>query len=286
MKLHCKGKRMAFSTAPLKIEDVAINSHCSGEQWSVVDFDTLAYLIAVIALGQAQHVAVVLAGLAPESPVLGLPELKAQANAVLTANSRYPWGRDGFMFEAISWIAAQQGASPGEYLRDPHIKSTTQGLDGLLIKVDDGKITQATVFEDKCSGDPKAIFAAQVMKSFKDYHLARRSGELLAAAGELLRQANLPNTAIPGAAAAILLLDRRKYRASLAVTPAVNSAAARADVFMGYETLSGLAASQRLGAVFQVPEGDLRPWFEKLATAARKHVDAQISIDLTESPFV
>lgn len=277
---------MAVSTPPLKIEDVAINSHCSGEQWSLLDFDTLAYLIAVIALGQAQHVAVVLAGLAPETPVMGLTELKTQANVVLSANSKYPWGRDGFMFEAISWIAAQQSAGPGEYLRDPHIKSTTQGLDGLLIRVAGGKITQATIFEDKCSGDPKSIFAGQVMKSFRDYHQARRSGELLAAAGELLRQASLPTTSIPGAAAAILLHSRRKYRASLAVTPAINSAAARADVFTGYETLSGITAPQRLGAVFQVPEDDLRPWFDKLATAARKFVDAQVSVDLLESPFV
>jgi hypothetical protein len=277
---------MAVVTTPLKIEAVVVNDDCSGEQWSVLDFDTLAYLIAVIALGQAQHVAVVLAGLEPGSPVMGLPELKAQAKAVLTAKPTSPWGRDGFMFEAISWIAAQQGAGQGEFLRDPHIKSTTQGLDGLLIRVEAGKIAEATIFEDKCSSSPKIIFASQVMKSFKDYHQAKRSSELLAAAGELLRQASLPPTAIPGAAFAILDLTRRKYRASLVVTPDVNSAAARADVFTGYEKLDGLTPSQRLGAVFQVPQAKLRLWFEELATAARAHVDAQTLIGAPEPTSV
>lgn len=266
---------MSGSSKPLIVEDVSINSHCSGEQWTLLDFDRLAYLIAVIALGQAQHVALVLAGLDPGSPVLGLAELKVQARKVLTVGKTKPWQRDGFIFEAISWIAAQQTAGPGDFMRDPHIKSTTQGLDGLLIHVENGAIAQSTIFEDKCSSDPKKIFAGQVMKSFQDYHLAKRSGELLAAAGELLRQANLPALAVPKAAAAILDLKKRRYRASLAVTPDVNSDVARASVFTGYEKLAGLTADQRLGAVFQIPVNELRPWFEALASAARLHVDAQ-----------
>lgn len=273
---------MADNSKPLIVEGVAINAHCSGEQWTLLDFDRLAYLIAVIALGQAQHVAVVLAGLDPESPVLGLEELKTQAKKVLTVAKTKPWQRDGFVFEAISWIAAQQTAGPGDFMRDPHIKSTTQGLDGLLIHVENGAIARSTIFEDKCSGEPKKIFAAQVMKSFRDYHLAKRSGELLAAAGELLRQANLPRVAVPKAAAAILDLKKRRYRASLAVTPDINSEVARASVFAGYENLAGLNADQRLGAVFQVPADDLRPWFEALATAARAHVDAQTETTICE----
>lgn len=277
---------MADNSKPLIVEDVAINGHCSGEQWTLLDFDRLAYLVAVIALGQAQHVAVVLAGLDPESPVLGLAELKTQAKKVLTVTKTKPWQRDGFIFEAISWIAAQQTAGPGDFMRDPHIKSTTQGLDGLLIHVENGAIAQSTIFEDKCSGDPKKIFAAQVMKSFRDYHLAKRSGELLAAAGELLRQADLPAAAVPRAASAILDLSRRRYRASLAVTPDVNSEAARASVFTGYETLAGLTADQRLGAVFRIPVSELRPWFDSLATTARAHVDAQTTTTMAEPSHV
>ncbi|WP_143754936.1 hypothetical protein [Caulobacter sp. BP25] len=276
---------MANASKPLILKDVVVNEHCTGEQWTLLDFDQLAYLIAVIALGQAQHVAIVLAGLNPGSPVLGLTELKDQAKKVLTVAKTKPWQRDGFIFEAISWIAAQQAAGPGDFMRDPHIKSTTQGLDGLLIHVEKGAIARSIIFEDKCSGDPKKIFAGQVMKSFRDYHAAKRSGELLAAAGELLRQADLPALAVPKAAAAILDLKKRRYRASLAVTPDVDSDVARAEIFTGYENLAGLTADQRLGAVFKIPDSELRPWFEALATAARSHVDAQTATamdDLTD----
>lgn len=266
---------MDNTSKPLIIEDVAINGHCSGEQWTILDRDQLAYLIAVIALGQAQHVALVLAGLDPGNPVLGLTELKDQAKKVLTASKDSPWQRDGFIFEAISWIAAQQTAGPGDFMRDPHIKSTTQGLDGLLIRVEKGAIARSTIFEDKCSSDPKKIFASQVMTSFQDYHAAKRSGELLAAAGELLRQADLPALAIPKAAAAILDLKKRRYRASLAVPPDVDSDIARAAVFTGFEKLAGLTADQRLGAVFKIPVNQLRVWFEDLAATARSYVDAQ-----------
>lgn len=124
---------MADNSKPLIVEDVPINAHCSGEQWTLLDFDRLAYLVAVIALGQAQHVAVVLAGLDPGSPVLGLAELKAQANKVLTVAGTDPWQRDGFIFEAISWIAAQQNFHP---LRDQFLARRS---DVVHFEADDGR---------------------------------------------------------------------------------------------------------------------------------------------------
>jgi hypothetical protein len=73
-----------------------------------------------------------------------------------------------------------------------------------MIRVVDGKLVQATIFEDKCSEAPRDIFRSQVMKAFQQYHKKKRSSELVAAAGELLRQANLKQSAIPAASAAIL----------------------------------------------------------------------------------
>src|SRR5216684_4148826 len=46
----------------------------------------------------------------------------------------YPrWQRDGFIFEAISWIAARQTHGERALLKDPHVSATSQGLDGLMI---------------------------------------------------------------------------------------------------------------------------------------------------------
>ena len=151
-------------------------------------------------------------------------------------------------------------------------KSTSQGLDGLLIKVANGKLVQAIIFEDKCSENPRTIFRSQVINAFQEYHQRKRSSELLAAAGELLRQAKLTPTAIPAASAAVLSHGIRRYRASLAVDPNLNTKEARAELFDKYNELKDIEQHQRLGAVFRVPSEDLRSWCAKLAEAARTQV--------------
>ena len=53
-----------------------------------------------------------------------------------TPRTGYPrWQRDGFIFEAISWIAARQACGERALLEDPHVSATSQGLDGLMIEL-------------------------------------------------------------------------------------------------------------------------------------------------------
>lgn len=264
------------TSAALAIGPVAVDQHCTGEEWNVADIDGLAHLIALISLGQVYQAEFILRGLGVSTPVLGLDVLKVQALALLTVKTdENPWRRDGFLFECISWIAARQTGDNNDYMRDPHLKATTQGLDGLMLRVEHGTLKRATIFEDKCSKDPKGIFSSQVMKAFKSYHSHERAAELLAAAGELLRQAHLKPEQIPVAAASVLLHSLRAYRAALAVSPAVTTTADRADIFLGYDTLSGIKQPQRLAAVLKVPSNDLRLWCEDLAARARTVVAAQ-----------
>ena len=57
--------------------------------------------------------------------------------------SRYH--RDGLIFETISWAAAQQTTKGKALLRDPHIKSTNQGLDGLNFQLPCGIVVRVSV---------------------------------------------------------------------------------------------------------------------------------------------
>ncbi|MBL0946835.1 hypothetical protein [Brevundimonas sp.] len=247
----------------------------------MIDFDHLAYLVAVIALGQAAHVANILAGISSGGVNLGLDEIKDQARRILTVgHGTTLYGRDGFVFECISWVAACQNIEADEYLRDPHIKSTTQGLDGLLIKVSGGEIARATIFEDKCSEDPRRIFRDDVMPAFKKYHNRERSSELVAGASELLKQAGLQPGSVPAAAQKIVRHDKRRYRASLPVGSAISCAATRAALFKGYDELEGINQDQRLGAVFKLPDDDVRTWIAALAAAALAHVEAQDDLEM------
>lgn len=94
----------------------------------------------------------------------------------------YPrWQRDGFIFEAISWIAARQNHGECALLKDPHVSTTSQGLDGLMIELSDDKanVVMTTVFEDKCTDNPRKTFLEKVLPALLESHENKRSPELV-----------------------------------------------------------------------------------------------------------
>ena len=164
------------SALPLATESCPINDDCTGERWQVLDDEQLTRLIAIIAMGQAAQASHILSELLPATPAFTIPELKAEAKIRLTVQDKkqeprigYPrWQRDGFMFEAISWIAARQVYGKAAYMKDPHVSATSQGLDGLMLELSSDKkqIDRTTVFEDKCSEDPVSTFKNKVIPAF------------------------------------------------------------------------------------------------------------------------
>src|SRR5687767_1374983 len=108
---------------------------CHGSSWTVPNEGTLAGQIARIALGQSLHVERILsgAGLAPP-PVV--EAARAGAIALLTVSDpAYPYQRDGWMFQAMSWIAAHR-AAPTALIRAPHMIPAHKGFDGLQLELD------------------------------------------------------------------------------------------------------------------------------------------------------
>ena len=169
----------------LATEAVEIDPHCVGDRWTVEDIDQLAKLVAIIAMGQAVHAAKSIAQLRPVTAAISHNALKPAARQQLsitgdTQDKRDAsrWRRDGFIFEAISWIAARQSASADALMKDPHLKSTTHGIDGLMVELDASKseFVRATIFEDKCSEDPRRMFRDEILPSFADHHAQARAG--------------------------------------------------------------------------------------------------------------
>ena len=264
----------------LKIEACKINEHCVGSRWEVSDADYLARVIAIITMGQAVHAAQIIADLSPAAPAINDEALREGAKRRLSikgdtedAQDAPPWHRDGLIFEAISWIAARQAANGDVLLKDPHTSATTQGLDGLMIELDeDGTaITRATFFEDKCSGDPRGKFRGKVLPAFEKYHRKERAPDLIAAAAPLI-DAKLTGTAATQAAARVLDLRYRAYRAGLTIEAGRDNEKGRAALFKGYETLEKIADKQRIGATFVIG-ADLRDWFDALAKQAIAYLD-------------
>lgn len=233
-------------------------------------------------MGQAAHAAQIITELLPAEPAINNQALRLDAKQALTIKgdtdekrqaSRHH--RDGLIFEAISWAAAQQETGGEALLRDPHIKSTNQGLDGLMIELDGTRtaIRRATIFEDKCSEDPRRVFRDEILPAFLTYHKNSRASELLTTTAALLEKAGLNGTNAVEAAARVLAKEYRAYRGCLATTQEDDSQERRKRLFKNYEELDGITASQRIGGIL-VTTADLRAWFHDLAGRAIAYINS------------
>lgn len=259
--------------AALTSETMEVDDDVSGLLWTIDNIGELAKLIAVIALGQAQHAARIIRELEPHGPALSDAELYGGAKGQMRVRgeteaqkdtSRYH--RDGFLFECMSWIVARQTSSDRTFLKDPHISATTQGLDGLAIEMDPTKpiMISATIFEDKCTENPRQKFQQEIMQTFAEHHASKRKRDLVANAVSLIRESGLNGTDATKAAARVLDKKSRTYRASLTVGTSIASTDKRKKLFKGYNGLADITKAQRIGATLVI-DGDLRSWFQKLA---------------------
>ncbi len=231
-------------------------------------------------MGQAAHAARIISELLPAEPQINQEALRADAKRALSIRGATEkerkaacHHRDGLIFEIISWIAAKM-SNKKALLRDPHVKPTTQGLDGLMIELDDDQtvIIRATIFEDKCSENPREMFRGKIMPAFLKYHSGERANELLAAAAPLLQKSTLCEENIIIAASRIIDKAYRVYRGCLATTLSDDSKKRRIRIFKGFERLEGIAESQRIGGVLVTGE-DLRAWFDDVAMRAIAYID-------------
>ena len=261
----------------IKSSPVEIDKDVSGLNWEVADFQELAKIVAVIAVGQVVHAARILDQLEKNTPAISIPQLNEAACEQLTIKSGLNpeqekaarAHRDGFLFECISWIATRQGANDRIFQKDPHISATSQGLDGLVVELEPMKaqIKTVTICEDKCTDYPRNKFRDEVMPTFTEHHGNQvRGRELLATAVDIIKSKFSNGTEALIAAQRVMELGRRRYRAALTVDATIDTPEKRAKLFKNYNGLAGIEQSQRIGATF-VMSGDLRTWFQELADA-------------------
>lgn len=267
-------------SAPLLLSTVPIASDCLGERWVPNDLDELARFVAMVAMGQSSYAGYIVDQLLPTAPLFSDANLRAEAKILLTVQETpqtprvgYPQSqRDGFIFETISWLAARHAYGTLALLKDPHVRATTQGLDGLMIELSTGNdaINRTTIFEDKCTNDPRGMFTSSVMPGFHDRHGNKRSAELISCAATLLKTAGIKEPHVTSMASAVTDLAKRRYRAAFAVID--DTDVARQSLFKGFGALLGLTPDQRLGACFVVSPG-MREWFAQLAEIAVAYLD-------------
>lgn len=265
---------MTLSLTAVDHEDL-----CHGWTWQIEDEDQLVEDVARIALGQYRHIARILSGLSAR-PATTTAEHVADAIAKLAPDANgATWRRDGWLFQAISWIAAHHNKGTA-IIRAPHIRKADHGFDGLQLELsDDGiSISGVLICEDKATENPRATITSQVWPEIAHLEADHRVTELTHDAASLL-ESHFGATAdfdIDGAVEEIIWKEARGYRVSITVNDEHQAEGARATLFGGYDEKAAGAVTRRRAETICIPQ--LRDWMNSFSD----RVEARLREYLTD----
>jgi hypothetical protein len=250
---------------PIVLTPFTHGTLCQGCAWTIGDVPQLAHHVAQVALGQSRHVAKILAGVNAAPPPTSQSTRAAAISLLTVPAGADPWHRDGWMFQTISWIAANR-ANPSALIRAPHMILAHKGFDGLQLEIDasSGLVTAAVIFEDKATDNPRTTIREEVWPDFKLLEAGERENVLSADVSALL--ITRPDIDADQAIEKIIWNQIRRYRVSITVGATHASPAGRQRLFDGYDQVASGDVQRRRGEVLYVDQ--LRPWMASLAAAA------------------
>jgi hypothetical protein len=259
----------------LVLEPIEHQDLCHGWAWTIADEDALAKQVAHVALGHYRHVAKILAGTSAATPKTKAEQV-AGALALLTLKpGDAPWHRDGWIFQTISWIAANK-AKPGAAIRSPHIRKADKGFDGIQIELspDGSTVTSIIVFEDKATENARRTLRKEVWPDIEALEKGLRTNELTQETTAILeaQKGITPDLRIDEAIENILWKDVRSYRISITINENYQELTARARLFKGYADKAPGDLKRRRAETICV--SDLRKWMDAFAARVIQHVKA------------
>ena len=248
----------------LTLEKVSSPDLCEGSEWVVADEDALAEHVARIAVGQYRHVAKILMDERASAATV-TQAAKADAITVLTLKkNEEPWHRDGWLFQAISWIAAHNAS--GIAIRAPHLIKAHKGFDGLKLELSNaGAVTAVIIFEDKATEHPRDTIRDDVWPGIVKLEQGERTNELCQEVSSLLEAQlkTFPNLDVDAAVQQIVWKERRRYRVAITVDKPHLTAKQRKRLFKDYDTYAPGDIARRGAETMCLP--DLRSWMETFA---------------------
>lgn len=255
----------------LKLEKVSTPDLCEGSEWVVADEDALAEHVARIAVGQYRHVAKILLSEGATTAAV-TQAAKADAIALVTLKKdEKPWHRDGWLFQAISWIAAHNAG--GVAIRAPHLIKAHKGFDGLKLEFSDtGAVTAVIIFEDKATENPRDTIRDDVWTGIAKLEQGARTNELAQEVSSLLEAQlrTFPELDVDAAVQQIIWKEARRYRIAITVDNPHLTPNKRKGLFKDYDTYAPGAIARRGAETMCLPE--LRSWMQRFAD----HVIAKI----------
>jgi hypothetical protein len=233
---------------------------CRSRAWTVTDENLLSEQIARVALGQSRHVQKIIAGANIGPPVSRASAAEGAISLLTVPLGGEPWHRDGWIFQVMSWIAAQKG-DPAALIRPPQMIHALKGFDGLLLELNAGEVIAAIIFEDKATGDARTTVRELVWPEFELLEQGDRENVLVAEVVALLetnRDVD-PDRAIEN----IIWKNVRHYRVSITVGVNHSTNEGRIKLFAGYDEVVVGDVNKRRGEVFYIEH--LRAWMSSLA---------------------
>jgi hypothetical protein len=251
---------------PLTLKQIDHGDLCHGWSWAVSDEDTLAEQVARITLGQYRHVARILAGANVPGPSTTQDQARAAITHLTVAAGKDPWDRDGWLFQAISWIAAHKGPT-ASLTRAPHIRKSDKGFDGMQLHLsgDGATITAVIVFEDKATDNARDTIRDDVWTGIVKLESGERLHELSHEISAMLevRAAADPMFDVDTAIASTLWAQARRYRVSITIGDTHNSEVRRHGLFEGFDTTAPGSVERRRAETFYLPA--MRTWMAAFA---------------------
>lgn len=260
---------------PLTLTPVTHGKLCHGSRWVVSDEDDLASKVAHIALGRSRHVAAILANIDKKKPATRADAAREAIKLLTVAKGTKPYHRDGWIFQAISWIAAHRNEAKA-VVRVPHGILAHKGFDGMQLRLDpdEENVVAVVIFEDKATKNPRSKVTGDVWKGFRALERGERMPELIQETGAILEahQLRFPDLDIDDAVETILWEQARHYRVAVTVGDAHDDDDERKALFEGFDKVAPGARERRQAETMCIP--DLRKWMDKFADKAVKNIEA------------
>jgi hypothetical protein len=264
----------------ITLTPIAHGNLCHGSRWIVEDVDLLAERVGRVALGQYRHVARILEGLEGTPPATSKEFARDAKSKLKVAKNHDPWQRDGWLFQVISWITANQVKTPGTVIEPPHIFHAHKGFDGMQLDIagNGTSIEAIVIFEDKATIDPRSTIRRDVWKAISDFEAGERITELAHEATGLLEahQHAFPNLNVDEAIDRIIWKEARRYRVSITTGKAHQADADRERLFGGYDDQAGGAIIRRRAETMHFD--DLRVWMNDFAALVEKKIDEIVGV--------
>ncbi|ROT93663.1 hypothetical protein [Histidinibacterium lentulum] len=254
----------------IQFEKISNGKFWAGTNWTVTDEDSLASLIARVALGQARHVEKILKETNVISPSL-IPSAAVGAKKLLTAtNPAKPWHRDGWLFQVIAWIAAH--LQDAEALKaPPHMIHAHKGFDGIQVRLDHaGGAEMVVICEQKATTGPRGKITSEVWPEFREIEKGTRDNELIAEVTTLLEKSWHPDA--DAVVEKILWGNARAYSVAVTVGDDEHSEEGRKKLFKGYKKIVDRShvKFRQADTFYKVP---MRDWMANIVDNALQIID-------------